>query len=448
MPNYTDPLTQVLREAKYDSLKFLHGNLEDILIDPKALQHMCPLENEPNRTKRARNPTVPLHSLGDMDMLPLEIINMILGDLDIEILMRVIAVNKRGRQLVETLPPFKTVQIKAPTAIRAMLTTNIARYFTIGHLFDALQSQACSGCGKFGGFLYLPTCSRCCFRCLSRSSKFSMLPISMATEKSNLQCPEIPASLPVLSTVPKSRFFGQNVTFDRVKLIDTTSLRNLKVDSTSCTTSKPEEEGKVGQGNGNEGKLRQGDEGEGSVGPGDEEEGRVGSRIAEESEEAKGEEDEFKSVSALRFMAAIRFPSFNVKSGIFEKGVSCGACYAYWDMADLYDYNKTQHLDLPMFERLEFPMFHHVELPMFTKEELAAHLGKCDLARFAWVHRIKPKLEITPRTKEGWIRFDSFQEEIEVRGGSVALARQEILRRSASYMSRHPPKPATSGFFG
>jgi len=61
----------------------------------------------------------------------------------------------------------------------------------------------CQTCDEYGPFLHLPTCTRCCFRCLREHSRLWMLPISKAKACFELTDSQL-KRLPIMRSIPGS----------------------------------------------------------------------------------------------------------------------------------------------------------------------------------------------------------------------------------------------------
>ena len=71
---------------------------------------------------------------------------------------------------------FPRVRTHAPDALRALLSTGAANHFSVVDVKRALRRTECASCGeRFGAYLYLLECRRCCWRCLSTSRE--LLPV-------------------------------------------------------------------------------------------------------------------------------------------------------------------------------------------------------------------------------------------------------------------------------
>ncbi|SJL08233.1 uncharacterized protein ARMOST_11596 [Armillaria ostoyae] len=110
----------------------------------------------------------PVATLGKLAPLPNELLDDIISKLcDIQTIVTSFSlVNRSARKTVDASLAFQRVSRYAPAALVAMLRTQVASFFTLGDLYDALCSNSCSLCGSLGLLLWLPGCQRCCMPCL------------------------------------------------------------------------------------------------------------------------------------------------------------------------------------------------------------------------------------------------------------------------------------------
>ncbi|KAK2794746.1 hypothetical protein FQN52_007516 [Onygenales sp. PD_12] len=114
-------------------------------------------------------PRTPSASLGNLDILPLEIVHEICLLLDIRSLIRFRHVNLCAGVVVSASKEYRAITSLAPDALRAMFVTDgwasLASNKTLRDLFGILISQHCSLCLHFGGNLVLPSFTRFCTLC-------------------------------------------------------------------------------------------------------------------------------------------------------------------------------------------------------------------------------------------------------------------------------------------
>lgn len=155
---------------------YSRGDISDRTIDTDNLLRYCPMDQVSSKTPSASLMRDATASLGRFDKLPVETTQNILSNLDLSTLTSLRSTSKRLNLLVDSLFPYKEIFTHAPNALRALLSTGATRYFTAIDLQTALRSQNCFWCTRFGAFLHLLECRRCCWHCLITSHH--LMPIS------------------------------------------------------------------------------------------------------------------------------------------------------------------------------------------------------------------------------------------------------------------------------
>lgn len=113
-----------------------------------------------------RDPTA---SLGELERLPLELINAICLELDIASLFAFRQVNLRARQIVTVLPEYRLLATYALNCLCALLRTKSASWVTLSDFQRLLCHQSCSLCGSmYGDLVHLINWIRCCSACIRR----------------------------------------------------------------------------------------------------------------------------------------------------------------------------------------------------------------------------------------------------------------------------------------
>ncbi|KAF5588516.1 hypothetical protein FPANT_6591 [Fusarium pseudoanthophilum] len=147
--------------------------------------------------------TTPTVKLGALDLLPNELLNIILRNLDLLSHFRFRHVNRRSRVLASGLREYKAVVRHGIEGFRGMLRSRLATHFTFGDMYRALIHEACSFCKNFGGFLYLPTAARCCFECIENAPELRVISMSALSKLTKLSAKRLKSHLGyVLRTVP------------------------------------------------------------------------------------------------------------------------------------------------------------------------------------------------------------------------------------------------------
>jgi hypothetical protein len=115
-------------------------------------------------------------TLGDLESLPLELFNEILRHSDLHAVSALCSLNRRARALVISSYPYKLILQNAPHVVAALEKTGTASHFSVDDVFHALSAPSCHVCGKFGAYLWIPECIRCCFPCVQKAPE--LMPIS------------------------------------------------------------------------------------------------------------------------------------------------------------------------------------------------------------------------------------------------------------------------------
>jgi hypothetical protein len=142
------------------------------ILEPELLEDGCPLDNgrhdDPEVTSRTA-----VSSIGLLNLLPLELLHgILLDELDLAALTTLRSVSRGLRLVVDSLPQYHSIVTHAPNSLRAAISLEIASSVSCRKLYTELCSDVCRGCGKFGAYLYLLTCSRVCYICFTEDTKF------------------------------------------------------------------------------------------------------------------------------------------------------------------------------------------------------------------------------------------------------------------------------------
>ncbi|KAI9677624.1 MAG: hypothetical protein M1817_006578 [Caeruleum heppii] len=194
-----DPSTDALN---LDHLTYEPRHLKGTTIDHDDLERHCPLDvgrHDPLLKDGSFKNAGP--SMGILNKLPVELLHTVLLDLDLRSLIALRVVNRCVRLAVDALPHFNVIVTHTPNALRALLSVGLAHTFTCRTLYDTICSSTCVGCGDFGSFLYLLTCSRICFLCMIDEERFQPLTRAHAKAKFALDNRTL-SSIPFLRTLP------------------------------------------------------------------------------------------------------------------------------------------------------------------------------------------------------------------------------------------------------
>jgi hypothetical protein len=126
------------------------------------------------RKLQRRSDPVRSQSLGMLDVLPVEIMEQILRELDLRSLRNFSQASTPAASRVVNIPVIKFIVRHASPALPLMLESGVASYFTAHDLHRAITSPSCAFCptdlhrserGKLAHLIFLPTCQRICTSC-------------------------------------------------------------------------------------------------------------------------------------------------------------------------------------------------------------------------------------------------------------------------------------------
>jgi hypothetical protein len=168
----------------------------------------------------------PTASLGELDRLPLELINEICLQLDIESIFYFRQTNARARQVINTLREYQIVSTHALNAFCALLQTRSASRVTLLDFYRLLCTQ--------NDLVYLPTWTRCCSQCI-RNGGHS---VSLASVKRVLHLSRKSlAKLPTFTTLPGIYTMDERARSTRITVVPTRSALSAFSEENYPTTS-------------------------------------------------------------------------------------------------------------------------------------------------------------------------------------------------------------------
>ena len=292
-----------------DELTYERQDIRDLSINLKMLEQYCPLAR-PSSISGLN--TASFQHLGQLDLLPLEVIQSVLQQLDLYTLTLMQSINHRSKLLVDSLPQHREIVTHAPNALRAILSTGLAPHFTIHQLSTALRAQDCLGCGSFGAYLCLLECRRYCWLCLAEAS--DTLPISRSAAKASFGLSDNNLrQLPCMKTLP-GRYsldrFDSDTHIRRLALVSTKSAKEAGIRLHGSQDAMEAARMLV--------RLRCRNHSAG--------EGNIFWLQARRSTQSRPLCSHDGGYSFQRFMASMRFPTLDPSNGTIEWGISCKGC--------------------------------------------------------------------------------------------------------------------------
>ena len=302
----------------HNDLTYPNLRIKDFTLDENPLLQKVVPEN-------GRRYCPPTEDLGILDKLPLELIELVLCQLDIRSLMESQRVNRRAMDVIKTMPRYKTIVTHARNSLRGILSIETGRWITCDALYDKLCTAKCEKCGDFGGYLYILTCKRVCFLCLSYDPELLPLSPNEAIRKFGINHSVI-ESLPHMRSIPGVYTSWEKKRYQRCTLIDPKSAYDagIALHGSLSTMERHVMDGTAQ-------KLQKYND-------------RVHKAVLEGSGSSKRSvrrprtEDLFdgRTGNPLRFMAIVQAPWLNTISQEAEWGFHCIGCTAHHIMRPLH----------------------------------------------------------------------------------------------------------------
>ena len=143
---------------------------------------------------------IPHPSFGNLGKLPPELLCMVFRHLTCDDMEALHSCSTGGRIAALAFPQYRNLLKHAPTILAILKETGLARSFTITKIYETFASSLCTNCGQFGGFVFLPSFTRCCIHCAETDLRF--LPISRDGAKNEFGVKKsVMDSLPQLNVI-------------------------------------------------------------------------------------------------------------------------------------------------------------------------------------------------------------------------------------------------------
>jgi hypothetical protein len=314
---------------KTSESKYYYIDLRDHTLD--GIESLCPLDN-------GQQHDTPRSTLGALDKLPLELLNIVLVQLGIGSLTDFRRVNRQARRVIDSIPQYREIIQHAPATIRGILSIETGDWISCQNLYAKLCTAECDGCGDFGGYLYLITCRRVCFLCFTEKTAYLPLLRTDAMRKFGLRREHV-ANLPRMKSIP-GRYSPREIKCStRLTLIDHDAARQAGIRLHGSVSAMEHHTAELASE-----KLEKYQR-------------RASGHEARQSQRTRRPklEDDFDGFSSnpKRFMGIVRAPLIDTRLGTVEWGVHCIAC-------------KSHHYDKPLHWRR-----------MFTTDSFKDHVSEC-----------------------------------------------------------------------
>ncbi|PVH96479.1 hypothetical protein DM02DRAFT_659161 [Periconia macrospinosa] len=123
----------------------------------------------PHKLRLQQTPP-PKSNIGELNVLPNELLVAILEQLPIQSLLTFRNVSTHARFVVDTLPRFRAIMRHAPQIIYANLVLQPSTHVSLSALSGKLRQKECDLCPpgdeRLAPYIWIPTASRLCLQCL------------------------------------------------------------------------------------------------------------------------------------------------------------------------------------------------------------------------------------------------------------------------------------------
>ncbi|KAI3390739.1 hypothetical protein diail_8774 [Diaporthe ilicicola] len=140
--------------------------------------------------------------LGSLQRLPLELISAICLLLDIRSALAFSQANRRSREVTSSIRQYRQLSEHALHCMWALFRTGLAAYTGVTTLHALLSTDRCAICDSFGGFVFLPTASRCCFDCIESATATRVVPLSDVSKAAGVSVAKLKKAYPVSRSLP------------------------------------------------------------------------------------------------------------------------------------------------------------------------------------------------------------------------------------------------------
>ncbi len=208
--------------SQFQDLVYPGLRLRDFTLDDNLLNHP---QSPPENGSIRKSPGV---DLGALDVLPLELLHMLLIGLDLRTFTDFRRINRRAMEVVESIPQYKAVITHAHSVLLGIMSIETGRWITCQTLYDKLCTAECEECGDFGGYIYVLTCKRVCFLCFSEDKRYIPLSYSDAIRKFGVNR-QILETLPRMRSIPGIYSPNEKKSRTRLTLVDYKSARRAGI---------------------------------------------------------------------------------------------------------------------------------------------------------------------------------------------------------------------------
>lgn len=180
-----------------EPLVYRRTDPDNFYIKPEDLERCCSLGLDRAAPARTRN----TFSLGKLSDLPPELFQQVLDYMDLESVMTFRQVCWSARSAMDSSRKYRSLVRHHPQVLRALISTKLAKWFSVPTIYEAVTSLTCRTCGDYGPLIYLLACHRVCRLCVGHEDAYFAISPAGARKAFGLKPAHI-AQLPVLRSLP------------------------------------------------------------------------------------------------------------------------------------------------------------------------------------------------------------------------------------------------------
>ncbi|TID19906.1 hypothetical protein E2P81_ATG07203 [Venturia nashicola] len=146
-----------------------YSNSTNIMVR-QYQSYIVPLEVENSASTTINSQTSPMAlsptvDLGQLSILPTELIQDVCMHLDLRSIARMRAVNRQMSNVVAGIPQYQAIANQSLTILKGLLAFETGKKVTCRMLYNKLKNEACETCDGYGSHLYLLKFRRLCYMC-------------------------------------------------------------------------------------------------------------------------------------------------------------------------------------------------------------------------------------------------------------------------------------------
>ncbi|KAL9617108.1 MAG: hypothetical protein Q9160_008098 [Pyrenula sp. 1 TL-2023] len=146
--------------------------------------------------------SVSITDLGSLDRLPLELLCQICLEIDVRSIFELRQVNRRSRQVVDSLKEYQNRLLEHLNDFTALLRSPLGSNISLLAFDNLIRTEQCRLCGKYGGYVSLPSWIQCCLECVWQTPEIPKDALSTVQKQLLTSIDEAARCRSILRTLP------------------------------------------------------------------------------------------------------------------------------------------------------------------------------------------------------------------------------------------------------